>query len=69
MARRVQNSDRQADARRSLAVLSGDRRYIISIARTRSGQAPPDLLLEHFFDLSDLLLNFAGVFFGVAFGL
>jgi hypothetical protein len=29
----------------------------------------PDLLLEHFFDLSDFFLNFAGVFFGVAFGL
>lgn len=29
----------------------------------------PDLLFEHFFDLSDFFLNFAGVFFGVAFGL
>jgi hypothetical protein len=28
-----------------------------------------NLLLEHSFDLSDLFLNFAGVFFGVAFGL
>jgi hypothetical protein len=28
-----------------------------------------NLLLEHFFDLPDLFLNFAGVFFGVAFGL
>ena len=27
------------------------------------------LPIEHFFDLSDLFLNFAGVFFGVAFGL
>ena len=31
--------------------------------------SPPTLLLEHFFDLSDLFLNFAGIFFGVAFGL
>ncbi len=30
---------------------------------------PPNLLLEHFFDLSDLFLNLAGVLFGVAFGL
>jgi hypothetical protein len=30
---------------------------------------PPNLLLEDFFDLSDLLLNFARVLFGVAFGL
>jgi hypothetical protein len=29
----------------------------------------PDLLFEHFFDLSDLFLNFACVFFGDAFGL
>jgi hypothetical protein len=29
----------------------------------------PTLFLEHLFDLSDLLLNFADVFFGVAFGL
>jgi hypothetical protein len=42
---------------------------VISSARTRSGQTPPNLLLEHLFDLSDLFLNFAGVFFGVAFGL
>jgi hypothetical protein len=31
--------------------------------------SPPALRLEHFFDLSDLFLNFAGVFFCVAFGL
>jgi hypothetical protein len=42
---------------------------VISSARTRSGQTPPNLLLKHLFDLSDLFLNFAGVFFGVAFGL
>jgi hypothetical protein len=42
---------------------------VISSARTRSGQTPPNLLLEYLFDLSDLLLNVAGVFFGVAFGL
>jgi hypothetical protein len=29
----------------------------------------PTLFLEHLFDLSDLLLNFAGVLFGFAFGL
>jgi hypothetical protein len=42
--------------------------------RQHVGQAtqdwsPPNLLLEHFFDLTNLLLNFAGVFFDVAFGL
>ena len=42
--------------------------------RQHVGQAtqdwsPPNLLLEHFFDLSDLFLNFAGIFFDVAFGL
>jgi hypothetical protein len=30
-------------------------------------QSPPNLLLEHFFDLSDLFLNFPGVLFDVAF--
>ncbi len=40
----------------------------LSNAGTCSGQSPPNSLLEYFFDLSDLLLNFAGVFFGVAFG-
>jgi hypothetical protein len=30
---------------------------------------PHYLLLENFFNLSDLLLNFTGVFFGVAFDL
>jgi len=52
-----------------MLIRSGDRGLILSISRTRSGQTPPDLLLEHFFDLSDLLLNFASVLFGVAFGL
>jgi hypothetical protein len=33
------------------------------------GRAHLTLLLEHFFDLSDLFLNFTGVFFDVAFGL
>jgi hypothetical protein len=33
------------------------------------GIEPPDLLLEDFFDLSDFLLNFTGIFFDVAFGL
>jgi hypothetical protein len=32
-------------------------------------EPPPNLLLEHLFDLSDLFLNFAGVLFSVAFGL
>ena len=32
-------------------------------------QTPPNLLLEHFFDLSDLFLYLADVFLGVAFGL
>jgi hypothetical protein len=41
----------------------------VSKGSTCSGQSTLDLLLEHFFDLSDFLLNFAGVFFGVAFGL
>jgi hypothetical protein len=36
---------------------------------TKSSGSPYNLLLEHFFDLPDLFLNFAGVFFGVAFGL
>src|ERR1039457_3458266 len=40
---------------------------VISSARTRSGQTPPNLLLEHLFDLSDLFLNFAGRLFDFAF--
>jgi hypothetical protein len=52
------------------AVLSGEQRYFSYIERSNTlQQAPPDLFLKHFFDLSDLLLNFPGVFFGVAFGL
>jgi hypothetical protein len=52
------------------AVLSGERWYIRYREPTKmSGQSLPYLLLEHSFDLSDLFLNFAGVFFGVAFGL
>jgi hypothetical protein len=34
-----------------------------------SGQDPPNLLPEHFFDLPDLFFNFAGVVFGFAFSL
>ena len=34
-----------------------------------SGQSPPALLLEHFFDLPDLFFNFAGGVFGFAFSL
>jgi hypothetical protein len=34
-----------------------------------SGQSPPNLLLEHFFDLPDLLFNFASVLFGFALSL
>ncbi len=32
-------------------------------------RASANLLLEHFFDLPDFFLNFAGVFFSIAFGL
>jgi hypothetical protein len=50
--------------------LRGKRRYISRTARMNVLWAEPtSLLLEHFFDLSDLFLNFAGVFFDVAFGL
>ena len=38
-------------------------------AGTCSGQSPPNLLLEHFFDLPDLFFNFAGPVFGFAFSL
>ncbi len=38
-------------------------------AGTWSGQSPPNLLLEHFFDLPDFLFNFAGAVFGFAFSL
>jgi hypothetical protein len=41
----------------------------LSKAGIRSDRSRLILLLEHFFDLPDFLLNFAGVFFGVAFGL
>jgi hypothetical protein len=52
------------------AVLGGDRRYTSCLKRINMlGIESPDLLLEHLFDLSDLFFNFAGVFFGVAFGL
>jgi hypothetical protein len=52
------------------AVLSGERRHISCLEKMNMlGIGSPDLLLEHFFDLSNLLLNFAGVFFGVAVGL
>jgi hypothetical protein len=52
------------------AVLIGERRHISCLKKMNMlGIEPPDLLLEHFFDLSDLLLNFADVFVGVAFGL
>src|SRR5271166_1996545 len=37
-------------------------------ARNRGSGQLLDLLLEHFFDLPDLLLNFAGQFFDPAFG-
>ena len=70
MGRPVQNFERQAHAPPVSAVLSGDRRYIrYSGARTLPELTPPNLLLEHFFDLSDLFFNFTGVFFDVAFGL
>jgi hypothetical protein len=37
------------------------------LSRALEDRLSPNLLLEHLFDLSDLLLNFAGVLFGVAF--
>jgi hypothetical protein len=64
--RPMQHPERHAGAHRVSAALSTP---VVSDARTSSGQVPPKLLLEHFFDLSDLFLYFAGVFFGVAFGL
>jgi hypothetical protein len=39
------------------------------VGQVKQDRRPPDLLLEHFFDLTKLLLDFAGVFFDVAFGL
>jgi hypothetical protein len=56
------------DARRFLQ-LGKNGGHQLSKAETCFGQSTADLLLEHFFDLSDLLLNFAGVFFGISFGL
>src|ERR1022692_2857384 len=38
-------------------------------AGTCSGQSPPNLLLEYFFDLPDLFFNFPGPVFGFAFSL
>ena len=56
--------------RRVSAVLGAERRRISSFKKMNMlGIESPDLVLEHLFDLSDLLLNFAGVFFGIAFGL
>ena len=51
--------------------LERKRRYISSPERMNVlwAEHTSTLLLEHFFDLSDLFLNFAGVFFRVAFGL
>ena len=52
---------------------SGSERRTADI-RCRTPEHAPDraqviLLLEHFFDLSELFLNFAGGVFGFAFGL
>jgi hypothetical protein len=56
--------------RRVSAVLSSERRHTSCLKRMNMLRIePPNLLLEDFFDLSDLLLNFARVLFGVAFGL
>jgi hypothetical protein len=53
--------------------VSRERRASVGIScqtsKICSGLSTTNLLLEHFFDLSDFLLNFAGVFFDVAFGL
>src|ERR1017187_1869517 len=66
-----QNCYCQADVRRFRAITGGENGGTSAVpnAGTCSGQSPTTLLLEYFFDLSDLFLNFAGVFFGVAFGL
>jgi hypothetical protein len=56
----------------SAPVIARKRRYISSPERMNvlwAEHTSTTLLLEHFFDLSDLFLNFAGVLFGVAFGL
>jgi hypothetical protein len=46
------------------------RSAVLAIARSDKVRTDAtNLLLERSFDLSDLFLNFAGVFFGVAFGL
>jgi hypothetical protein len=56
--------------RRVSAVPSGEGLHISCLEKMNVlGMEPPDLLLEHFFDLSDLLLNLAGIFFGIAVGL
>jgi hypothetical protein len=49
---------------RARALSRSERRAIAK----KAAAAPPNLLLEHFFDLSDLFLNVAGVLFGGAFG-
>jgi len=54
----IQNSDCQAHIHRFRA-----------ITQRKTAEPLPTLLLEYLFDLADLFLNFAGVLFGVAFGL
>ena len=49
--------------------LYGSSTGISAIAILGSGQDPPNLFPEHFFDLPDLFFNFAGVVFGFAFSL
>ena len=68
----TEQCDRQTDVRRFRAI-TGAETAVHQLSRTHEralGRARLLLLLlEHFFDLSDLFLNFAGVFFDVAFGL
>jgi len=67
----VRRAERTVTAKLTSAVSGrGKRRYISRPERMNVlwGE-PTSLLLEHFFDLSDLFLNFTGVFFDVAFGL
>ena len=71
MARPSRSSGANLTHRRVPAVLSRERRHTSCLKRMNmlGIEPPPNLLLEHLFDLSDFLLNFVGVFFRVAFSL
>jgi hypothetical protein len=63
----IQNLERQDDARLISAVPDGERQASVAPnAAMCSGQSPPNLFLEHFFDLPDLFFDFAGPVFGFA---